>query len=195
MPEQNRERVGKHLVMFTRLIEEQPEVALEHAKEAARLSPRLALTREAVGEAAYACGDFDLALRELKTAMRVSGSPAYLPVIADCERGLGRPEKALDIAGSRDVVKLSREGRVELRIVAAGARRDLGEIDAALVTLKCPELQSDSVEDWSLRLKYAYADTLEALGRTNEAKSWFRKVADCDEEELTDADERVTALE
>ena len=180
--------------MFTRLIEDEPETALAHAREAARLSPRLALTREAVGEAAYACGDYDLALRELKTAMRVSGSPAYLPVIADCERGLGRPERALDIAGSREVVKLSKEGRVELRIVAAGARRDLGEIDAALVTLKCPELQSESDEPWSLRLKYAYADILEELGRVDEAKVWFVKIAGADDEGLTDADERAAAL-
>ena len=195
VPELHRETVGKHLVMFTRLIEDDPTLALAHAQAAAAISSRLALTREAVGEAAYASGEFDLALREFKTAARVSGSPAYLPLIADCERGLGRPERALALAGHADVARLDKEGQVEMRIVASGARRDLGELDAALLTLKCKELTTASTAQWAARLKYAYADCLEALGRQAEAREWFLQVIAIDEDELTDARERLEELD
>ena len=80
-----------------------------------------------------------------------------------------------------------------MRIVAAGARRDLGQIDAALVTLQCNELSEDDLE-WGARLRYAYADTLEALGRTEEAATWFQKASLLDVEYGTDAEERLVAL-
>jgi hypothetical protein len=77
-----------------------------------------------------------------------------------------------------------------MRIVAAGARRDLGEMDAAVITLTCKELKVKN-EPWSLRLYYAYADALAGAGRLDEARQWFSKCAELDADEETDADERA----
>ena len=111
------------------------------------------------------------------------------PVMADCERGLGNPLKALALAGSPEVKRLAKAEEIEMRIVASGARRDLGQFDAAVITLTCRELKTDNAE-WSVRLRYAYADALEAAGRVAEAREWFAKCAQVDVEEVTDALER-----
>ena len=105
--------------------------------------------------AAYAAGEFSSALTELRAAARISGSPDYLPMMADCERGLGRPERALALATSAESGRLDREGKVELLIVAAGARRDLGQADAAVLTLQVPALRARGAAPWLARLRYA----------------------------------------
>ena len=46
-----------------------------------------------------------------------------------------------------------------------------------------------------MRLRYAYADTLLAAGRTDEALEWFHRTVGIDGEEITDAAERVAELE
>ena len=45
-------------------------------------------------------------------------------------------------------------------------------------------------EEWAVRLRYAYADALEAAGRNDEAREWFAKCANLDPDEETDALER-----
>jgi hypothetical protein len=45
------------------------------------------------------------------------------------------------------------------------------------------------------RLRYAYADTLEAAGRETDALTWFHRTHAVDSEELTDAADRAEALE
>jgi hypothetical protein len=115
--------------------------------------------------------------------------------MADCERGLERPEKALDMAGAPEVHKLDKAGQVEMRLVAAGARRDLGQLDAAIVTLQSPELASNSVQPWTARLRYAYADALLAAGRESEAREWFAKAVEADRDGSTDASDRLAELD
>jgi hypothetical protein len=99
------------------------------------------------------------------------------------------------MAGDPVVATLDRASRVEMRIVAAGARADLGQWDAALATLQCPELTTSSAETWACRIRYAYADTLANMGRNEEAIEWFHRAAAVDVESVTDADERIAALE
>ncbi len=171
------------------------QLGLAHARAARTRGARIAVVRETCGIAAYHCEEWAEALSELRTYTRITGKTEHLPVMADCERGLGRPERALSIARSQDVGRLDVEGRVEMRIVAAGARRDLGQLDAAVATLECKELTSKSTEPWSARLRYAYADMLLAAGRKTEARDWFVKATLVDEEELTDAAERAVAIE
>ena len=115
--------------------------------------------------------------------------------MADCERACGRPMKAIEMAGDPLVKNLDHASRVEMRIVAAGARMDMGNLDAALATLQCPDLTVTSVEPWSARIRYAYADVLEQMGRTEEALEWFHRAAAVDAEMLTDSDQRVRKLE
>ncbi|GAB7193267.1 tetratricopeptide repeat protein [Kineococcus sp. NUM-3379] len=188
--------VARHLVLAGRLVDEDPEQAWQHARAAQRRAGRIGMVREAAGIAAYRAGHFDAALAEFRAARRLTGDPAYLPIMADCERGLGRPERALELAGSAEARELDEGGRVEMLIVAAGARRDLGQAEAAVVALQGPELQArDRARPWQPRLWYAYADALEESGRAAEARLWFERAANADHLGETDADERLADLD
>lgn len=186
--------VGSHLVMVARTLEEDPQLALAHARFARSKASRVASVREAAGLAAYHAGEWSEALAELRAARRMGGDPGRLAVLADCERALGRPERALEIARSPEAGQLGPEEAVELRIVAAGARRDLGQFDAAVVALQGPDLDAAGEESWRARLRYAYADNLLAAGREQEAIRWFLAAAEADVEEATDAAERAIEL-
>ena len=99
------------------------------------------------------------------------------------------------MAGEPEVQKLDKAGQVEMRLVAAGARRDMGQIDAAIVTLQSPELASSAVQPWTARLRYAYADALLAAGREDEAREWFAKALEADKDGSTDASDRLAELD
>ncbi|MGI5169226.1 hypothetical protein ACQEU3_33260 [Spirillospora sp. CA-253888] len=196
LPKDLAARVARHLVMAGRLAEDDPETAYKHARAARRLASRVGIVREAAGLAAYHAGEWAEALQELRAARRLSTSDdAYLPVMADCERGLGRPERALDLVKSPEARNLDQMGRVELSIVESGARRDLGQLDAAVVTLQIPELRDRRLRPWSARLFYAYADALAEAGREEEASDWFARAAAADRDGETDAAERYAELE
>ncbi|MGW0876912.1 hypothetical protein ACWD3Z_41595 [Streptomyces sp. NPDC002740] len=195
LPKTLAEDVAKNLVMVARLIDEDPEGAYGYSKVALRLASRVAAVREAAGFAAYATQKYSEALAEFRAARRMSGGVELWPVMADCERGLGRPEKALDMAGAPEVNKLDKAGQVEMRLVAAGARRDMGQLDAAIVTLQSPELAAGSVQPWTARLRYAYADALLAAGREGEAREWFAKAIEADRDGSTDASDRLAELD
>jgi hypothetical protein len=79
--------------------------------------------------------------------------------------------------------------------VASGARRDLGQPEAALLLLQVPALSSRRTEEWLPRLRYAYADTLLELGRGDEARTWFERAAQADPDGITDADERLAEMD
>lgn len=195
LPEGLAETVARHLAAAALLLAEDPQRAMEHTRAAARKAGRVAVVREAAGVAAYAAGDFGSALTELKAATRISGSSEYLPMIADCERGLGKPERALALASSPEAGTLDRDGKVEMLIVAAGARRDLGQPEAAVLTLQVPALKSRAGGQWLARLRYAYADALAEVGRLAEAREWFVRASEADPDSLTDAAERIDELD
>jgi len=191
----NSETVARHLVMVARLLDEAPEAAYAHAVAARERAGRVGAVREAAGLAAYRAGRFADALSELRAARRITGDQGMLPVMADCERGLGRPEKALEVANSQQASALDAAGRVELLIVASGARRDMGQPEAAALMLQGPELRPSRRRAWSPRLFYAYAEALLAAGRPEEAVDWFGHAAAADETDETDASERLAELE
>ncbi|WP_433394095.1 Replicase polyprotein 1ab [Micromonospora sp. KLBMP9576] len=189
------ETVARHLVATGQLIDEDPAEALAHALAARRLASRISAVREAVGLAAYHAGEWQSAIAELRTYHRMSGLQSHLAVLADCERALGRPERAIDLFRGADREKLDQAVATELLIVAAGARGDLGQKDAAVAMLQVPELTSETAEPWTARLRYAYADALLAVGRRDEAREWFSRAADVDTEDETDAAERLLELD
>ncbi|GAA2418314.1 tetratricopeptide repeat protein [Streptomyces glaucosporus] len=195
LPKTLAEDVAKNLVMVAKLLDDEPEQAYGYAKVALRLASRVAAVREAAGFAAYGVGKYAEALAEFRAARRMTGSVHLWPLMADCERGLGRPEKALAMAGEPEVQKLDKAGQVEMRLVAAGARRDMGQAEAAVVTLQSPELASHSVQPWTARLRYAYADALLAVGRESEAREWFAKALEADQGGTTDASDRLAELD
>jgi len=195
IPDKLGQRVARHLVAAGQLVDDDPETAYKHALAARARAPRLAVVREAVGETAYAAGHYAEALAELRAAKRMNGATAYLPIMADCHRALGNAKRALELAKSPSVVNFPAEAKAEMTIVEAGARRDLGQMDAALRTLELAPINSKSRDAWVLRLRYAYADTLEHAGRLQDALTWYNKTDAIDGEELTDAADRAAALE
>jgi tetratricopeptide (TPR) repeat protein len=195
LPEKLGQRVARHLAAAGALIDEDPQTAYQHTLAARARASRLAVVREAVGEAAYAAGEYAEALTELRAAKRMNGVQDYVAIMADCERALGRPDRALDLVRRVSREGLSSELQAELTIVEAGARRDRGEIDAALRTLELAPITSKTRSSWVVRLRYAYADTLVAAGRPDDALQWFHRTEAIDGDEITDAAERASELE
>ncbi|WP_051276857.1 hypothetical protein [Marmoricola sp. URHB0036] len=195
LPEKLGLRVARHLVAAGLLIDSEPRTAYEHTLAARARASRLAVVREAVGEAAYAAGEYAEALAELRAAKRMNGVQDYVAIMADCERALGRPDRALALVRNAPKDKLAPALLAELTIVEAGARRDRGELDAALRTLESSHLLSKSREPWVARLRYAYADALVEAGRTTDALTWFHRTEAVDADQNTDAVDRAAALE
>ncbi|MGQ2916411.1 MAG: hypothetical protein ACT6TF_10460 [Microbacterium aurantiacum] len=142
--------------------------------------------RETVAITAYATEDYALALRELRTYRRISGKDDQIALLVDSERGVGRPDRALEVGRAVDRSALPVPVRVELAIAMSGARLDLGETERALTELDIPELDPDRAFEWSPALFAARAAVLEELGRTDEAALWQRR-ADIAAEALHDA--------
>ncbi|MEI7442970.1 MAG: tetratricopeptide repeat protein, partial [Actinomycetes bacterium] len=188
-------RVARHMAACVELANVDPELAWQHAKAALDKASRIAVVRETAAGAAYNAGHFAEALSEYRAAKRMTGNKEYWPVMADCERALGRPGKAISMASDPIVAGLSIGGRVEMRIVVSGARLDQGNKEAALATLQCPELNKPATEPWAARIRYAYADILASMDQTQEAIEWFHRAAAVDLEEQTDSDRRIAQLE
>ena len=187
--------MSKHLVVTGQLLDEDPERALTHARAARALAGRIGVVRLAAGLAAYAAQEWAEALSELRAARRITGRPDHLAVMADCERALGRPERALAFGEDPEVTSLSQDERVELVIVLAGARRDMGQLEAAVLALQTPARATTAKRPWAVRLWYAFADALLAAGREDEAREWFERTAELDGDGQTDAADRVLELD
>jgi hypothetical protein len=191
------EAVGNRLIAAAALLaEDDVEGALEQARYARRKASRVAVVREVTGVAAYGAEEWQLAVNELRAAQRLGGTHDHVALIADCERALGHPERAIDLYrefGSDESV--DPEVRVELLIVASGARRDMGMGEAATAMLKVGALNSPKTEPWVARLRFAYAEGLLADGREDEAREWLSKAVAADETGETGAAERLLELE
>jgi hypothetical protein len=172
LSKENADWVAKHLVMAGRLIEEDPEEAHKHALSAGRRAGRIGVVRETIAITAYTVGDYALTLRELRTYRRITGRDDQLPLMVDSERGLGRPERALELGRSVDATTLPAAVRVSLAIAMSGARLDLGQPDAALGELEIPQLDRRRAFDYSPALFDAYATVLDDLGRERDADEW-----------------------
>lgn len=190
----NAERVARHLVMAGALVDDDPRLALAHARSARDRAARVAVVREAVGITAYHAEEWAEALTELRAARRMAGGPGLVAVMADCERALGRPERAIELARSPEARRLDADEATELRIVIAGARRDLGQLDAAIVSLQTHDLEVVGTGRTYARLTYAYADALAAAGRTEDALRWFLTCAQADTDGDTDVEDRLVEL-
>jgi tetratricopeptide (TPR) repeat protein len=184
----NAEQVAKHLVVAGTVMDDDPELALAHARAARDRASRIATVREAVGVAAYHAGDYAEAARELRAYRRMTGDEGYRAVLADCERALGRPEVALRLVAEALAAGPGPEEAAELRLVEAGVRRDLGESAAARLVLETalggrprPELLRDADPE-TVRLAAGYADLLREQGAEEQAARWLAALAEADPE-------------
>jgi hypothetical protein len=182
LSQDNQEFVARHLQMVALMIDQDPELAHRHALAASKKAGRIAVVRETLGVTAYTIGDFALALRELLTDRRISGSNDQLPLIVDCERGLGRPERAIEAATGVDRSKLEVGVRINLAIALSGARLDMGQPKLAQQELEIKELSPKAVYEQSPLLFRSYAEVLRELGK--DGSEW---------DELADRAERAMA--
>ncbi len=195
LPEGLAEIVARHLAAAdAALVDEDVPTARAHVAAAKRRAGRVAAVREAAGVTAYLDGDYAEAIAELRAVRRMTGSSAYVPMMADCERGLGRPKRALELLKEVDQRGLDAETRVECALVAAGARADLGQAEAGLVLLQAPDLRSLPAGGPRARLEYAYAELLMQADRADEAVEWLVRAAESDVDGVTDAAERLEEL-
>jgi tetratricopeptide (TPR) repeat protein len=190
--------VARHLVAAGALIDDDPDQALAHARAARDRASRIAPVREAVGVAAYYAGDYAEAARELRAYRRMTGGQGYRAVLADCERALGRPEVALRMVTDALADRPDAAERVELHLVEAGARRDLGEGAAARLVLEdalggrpVPASLGSDAGLGTLRLASAYADLLRDEGEDELADQWLAAIAAADPENEVGALERL----
>ena len=168
--------------------------AVPEAEKAKAMAPRSSAVREVLGMAYYGVGRWHDALTELKAYKRMTGRLDQNHLIADCLRGLGRPEEAVPLA---DEVLRDRsapnEAKAEAVIVAASALADQGRYPEALSLLARAKTREDVAEDYTLRLWYARGDILAKAGRNEEAAVEFRKVMRHDAAAF-DAAERLAEL-
>lgn len=196
LSKENADGVARHLVASSEaLAAGDLDGALDHAENASRRAGRVAIVREVLGFVRYRRGEWAEALREFRTARRLSGSHHLLPHMADVERGLGRPDRAIELAQEPAAQSLTAADRVELAIVVSGARRDLGQEEAAVQSLRELVQASPPQRSWAGRLYYAYAEALLGAGDQDAAREWFARALEADTDALTDAADRLGELD
>ncbi|MDR5701756.1 hypothetical protein [Agromyces aerolatus] len=181
LTKENADWVARHLVAASEFLATDPELAHRHALAASRRAGRIAVVRETVAITAYETGDYALALRELRTYRRISGNEDQLPLMVDSERGVGRPDRALELGRSVDRDSLPAAVQVGLAIAMSGARLDLGQSELALAELEIPQLDPDRAFSYSPALFSAYAEVLEDLGRHTDAAEWRARAVRAEE--------------
>jgi len=177
------------------LLDDDPALALRHARAAKQRAGRLQVVRETMAEAAYAAEDYRTALAEYQALRRMTGDDNLLPVMADCLRAVGKPMAALELLGQADLSKCSPEQRVEAVLVAAGARQDLGQPDESRRLLQSAIANQRIGVTGQARLRYAYAALLESVGDEAGAHQWFESSADIDPAGGADAKRRLAMLD
>ena len=193
LAKEHAENIGLHILATYALIDDDPDAALEHAKWVARQASRIDFARETLAFTAYRMGDYKLALREFRTAFRMNGYPDYLPFIADCERGLGNPKKAIEMAVSDEAKMLRGDAKAEMFLVYAGALGDLEMWDKAIEIAHTLGRSKGISGGYRMRAVQAEQLFLEEAGRSDEAialdgllDKLEMQYADVDEDEESD---------
>ena len=178
----------------TDLEKDRADPAARAAAKAKELAPRSAAVREILGMALYRAGRFREAMRELQAYRRISGRLDQNHLIADCQRALGAPEKAVTIAQETlSAPRLRDEVRAEAAVVGGSALADLGRFEEALTMLRRYRMTEGTARNHDLRVMYATADVLAKAGRDAEAATEFRKILRHDAGAF-DVAERLAAL-
>jgi len=181
LPETLQEKVGRYLLAAENAVaDDDLKSALAYVRYAKKIAGRVSVVRESAGVIEYLAGEYAAALNEFRAVRRMTGSNDFVAMMADCERGLGRPERAIEFLKSVPMDKLSQETQVEALIVAAGARADMGQVDAGLILLNIPALKSLPAGDLRARLQEAYSNLLEQAGKLDQAQIWRAKALKSD---------------
>ena len=168
--------------------------AIRLGEQAKHIALRSATIRELLGLAYYRAQRWKEAARELAAFRRIGGSTEQNPVLADCYRAMGKPEKAVEIASEIAPGRVDEPVVYEGAIVAAGALADLKRLDDAVKRLEALELRPQNAQEHHLRAWYVLGDLLEKRGRFTQAREWFEAVNGADPD-MTDAGERLARLQ
>ena len=144
--------------------------------------PNAPSPRELLGLSQYHQGNWKAALPNLEMFTTLTGSVDQHPVRMDCHRALGRPKRVEALfeelrKGSPDPEVLS-----EGRLVLAGTRADLGDLDGAvrlLVDAGAGRLVKNPAER-HLRQWYVLGDLMERSGDLAKARELFLRVRAAD---------------
>lgn len=188
-------KVGGHLRAAGELVDIDPALALRHALVARRLASRLPVVREVTAEVAYVAGDFETALTEYRALHRMGGNDDYLPIIADCERAVGKHQNALRTLNQAREGKLSLAQQVEVILVEAGTRADMGQRAEALRLLKSAIASKRGGRLGQARLRYAFAELLADEGDAAGAREWLVSARNHDDENELQIDDRIAELD
>lgn len=170
LSKEHAENIGLHMLAAYSLADSDPQWAMQHAQWIAKQASRIDITRETLAFLAYRQGDYKLALREFRTAFRMNGFLDYLPFIADCERGLGHPERAIEVALSEDAKQLRGGSKAEMFLVLAGAQGDLGNWDKAIEIVHTLGRSRGISGEYRMRALQAEQNFLEQAGRIEESQ-------------------------
>lgn len=180
-PKERREPALNHLAKaMGEFADERYQAALPELRKAKKLSPRSSTVRELLGLSAYRSGQWEEALRELRTFRRITGDLIHMPVEMDCLRALGRGEdvtKTWDRIQDHDV---SATINNEARVVYASFLLDEGRPRDAWSVIKPGRLVA-SPTPGELRRWYVAARVALEAGDREAAR---RIVAALDEQEV-----------
>jgi len=153
--------------------------ALGELRKAKKLSPRSATVRELLGLSAYRSGNWDEALRELRTFRRLTGDLIHYPVEMDCLRALDRPDDVIKAWERLQDYDISPTINHEARVVYASFLLDQGRPRDAWPVIKPGRLVA-SPSPGELRRWYVAARVAMEAGDKEAAR---RLVAALDEQE------------
>jgi len=168
--------------------------ALSTLRDLAKTVPGVAAVRELYGLTLYRLGRWKEALRELNAFVELTASVDQNPVLADCERALGRHARVEQLWADLRRAGAGSDVLAEGRLVMAGSLADRGRFHDAIALLEPAVLRAVRKPlDRHLRQWYALADLYERSGDLPRARELFRRIVDADPE-LSDALERLANL-
>lgn len=150
--------------------------ALRQAKE---LSPRAATIRELLGLAEYELGDWEQALRELRTYRRLTGVTDHVAVELDCLRAQGRAQEVSKAWESLRHLEFGRDADREARVVYGSFLLDQGRAAAAWDVVK-PGRLGPNPTPADVRLWFVAAKVAAAAGDQKAAATIFRAIRKAD---------------
>lgn len=168
--------------------------ALQAIKPIVDQVPESAAARELYGLTLYRLGRWRQASKELRLVHDLTGSLDQHPVIADCERAMGRLDRVSELWDEMRREGVDKEVLVEGRLVMAGALADAGELDQAIALLEpAGKVHRKQADVSLLREWYALANLYEVAGDLPRARELFHRVA-LQAPDLLDAPERLRAI-
>ncbi len=157
--------------------EERYEDARKTLKPIAELLPNEPAVRELYGLTLYRLGRWKEAVVELEELHRMTGTTEQHPVLADCNRAMGRHERVEELWDELAEASLAAPLVAEGRIVWAGSLADRGRVVEAIGVLEDGALGGKDLKEHHLRMRYVLGDLYDRAGDHQAARRWFESVA------------------